>query len=102
MHHHRPDEPPRIRLDVADDTRRMALAEALRDTGYEVVERTDDGPEDEDFDLVVADGVPSPGSIPTLLLPDPFDVVEIELLVLDLLGWDGPPTLRRVPVAATT
>jgi len=27
-----------------------------------------------------------------------FDVVEIEMAVLDLLAWEGPPTVRRAPV----
>ena len=94
---------PRILLDVRDDAKRSALATALRDTGYHVVERTDDAPLDEDFDLVVAGASRALGGpIPTLLVPEPFDVVDLEMAILDLLGWDGPPTLRRVPVWAAT
>jgi len=96
-------DPPRILIDLADDARRAALATALRDTGYVVAESTDDAPRDDGYDLVVADGHrPVDGPIPTLLVPEPFDVVEIEMSILDLLAWDGPPTLRRVPLWAWT
>jgi CheY-like chemotaxis protein len=97
---------PRILVCVEDEERRAALARALRDTGYEVDEATDEDiqdPDAGDYDLVLRDMARGArGSTPTLLLPDPFDVVEIEMLVLDLLGWDGPPTVRRMPVWAVT
>jgi CheY-like chemotaxis protein len=100
-------DPPRILVSVEDGEQRAALASALRDTGYEVAEVADPGcagdADPADFDLVLADRDPgAPGAVPTMLLPDAFDVVEVEMLVLDVLGWDGPPTLRRVPVWAVT
>ena len=93
-------DPPRILLVIADDVRRDALATALRDTGYQVVtSATAAHPADDSFDLAIAD---APGSldtaVPTLLVGRGFDVIDVEMSVLDLLGWDGPPTLRRVPV----
>jgi hypothetical protein len=95
-------DPPRILLFVGDDEKRSTLASALRDTGYEVFETpkwTDDEAERVEYDLIVADGDrPLPGPTPTLLLPEPFDVVEVEMTLLDLLGWDGPPTVRRAPI----
>jgi CheY-like chemotaxis protein len=93
-------EPPRILLLVDDGEKRGLLAAALRDTGYEVVQSTDDACDERaDYDLILADGDhPVPGPVPTLLLPKSFDVVDIEMAVLDLLAWDGPPTVRRAPV----
>lgn len=95
---------PRILVCVEDEEKRASLARALRDTGYDVDEATDaamQDPEPGDYDLVLRDMAQGArGTAPTLLLPDPFDVVEIEMLVLDLLGWDGPPTVRRMPVWA--
>jgi CheY-like chemotaxis protein len=94
---------PRILVAVADANHREALVAALRDTGYEVVETETDessacAPVPPDFDLVIADTArDQDDSVPTLFVPEPFDVVQVEMLVLDLLGWDGPPTLRRVP-----
>jgi hypothetical protein len=113
--HYRPDsgilptarrDTPRLLVCVADARRRAALTSALRDTGYEVDERPEplaSGDGLDGYDLVlqeVAEAVH--GTVPTLLLPDPFEVVEVEMLVLDLLGWDGPPTVRRVPTFAIT
>ena len=101
---------PRILICVEDPERRKALSQALRDTGYDVDEAQGErGQEDDldaesgDYDLVLQDMARGArGTVQTLLLPDPFDVVEIEMLVLDLLGWDGPPTVRRLPVWAVT
>jgi len=101
---------PRILICVTDPERRHALARALRDTGYEVDEARGERSEADDleaesgdYDLVLRDMAQGArGTVQTLLLPDPFDVVEIEMLVLDLLGWDGPPTVRRLPVWAVT
>ncbi len=97
---------PRLLICVEDEEKRATLVRALRDTGYQVDEATDAGtcdPDSGDYDLVLRDMAKGArGTAPTLLLPDPFDVVEIEMLVLDLLGWDGPPTVRRMPVWAVT
>jgi hypothetical protein len=100
-------DPPRILVSVEDGEQREALASALRDTGYEVTAVADPGgagdADPADYDLVLADGARgAPSAVPTMLLPHAFDVVEIEMLVLDVLGWDGPPTLRRMPVWAVT
>ncbi len=96
-------DPPRILVCVQDDEPRVALVRALRDTGYDVSESADPAADDDSHDLVLTD-VPrdAPGVAPTILLAEAFDVVEIEMLVLDLLGWDGPPTVRRMPVWAVT
>ncbi len=99
-------DPPRILVSVRDEERRAALARALRDTGYDVTESTDPAHDVDDCDLVLADAPIEPangaGAAPTILLSEAFDVVEIEMLVLDVLGWDGPPTVRRMPVWAVT
>jgi hypothetical protein len=96
-------DPPRLLVSVADEEQRAALSRALRDTGYDVTETPDPDCDDDSYDLVLADrGREAPGAAPTILLPDGFDVVEIEMLVLDVLGWDGPPTVRRMPVWAVT
>ena len=93
-------DPPRILLVITDDVRRDALATALRETGYKVVTTsTDARVADDSFDLVVSDtGGSLDTAVPTLLVRKGFDVIDVEMSVLDLLGWDGPPTLRRVPV----
>ena len=95
-------DPPRILVAVADDEQRQALATALRDTGYVVAElRQDDPCAGEGYDLVLADmDRAAEAAGPALLLSHPFDVAEVETIVLDLLGWDGPATLRRVPLWA--
>ncbi len=99
-------DPPRILVAVDDPRQRTALVAALRDTGYDVLEAPpghparDAAPSRRAFDLVLADMTAArEGEVPTLLVSDPCDVVSIEMLVLDLLGWDGPPTLRRIPAA---
>jgi hypothetical protein len=93
-------EPPRILLAIADDVRRGFLAAALRETGYHVIETSLDAhAADGVIDLIVTDGPAAlDGPVPTLVVGVGFDVIDVEMSVLDLLGWDGPPTLRRVPV----
>lgn len=102
--HHGSVDPPRILVAVLDADNRAALVKALRDTGYQVVEAGDSGDYEaspDDYELVLADlARVRDGSVPTLLVPDPFDLDAIETLVLDWLGWDGPPTLRRLPAWA--
>ncbi len=96
-------DPPRILVCVEDEEPRAALVRALRDTGYDVTESTDPVADDDSHDLVLTDAPrETPGVAPTILLAEAFDVVEIEMLVLDVLGWDGPPTVRRMPVWAIT
>jgi hypothetical protein len=100
-------DPPRILLSVEDEEQRAALSTALRDTGYDVTESTDpDSAREADsggYDLILADMAGcTRSSAPTMILPDAFDVVEVEMLVLDVLGWDGPPTVRRMPVWQAT
>ena len=92
-------EPPRILLVIEDDVRRDALATALRDTGYLVVtSSTPCHSSSEGFDLAVSDSAGSLDSdIPTLFVSPGFDVIDVEMSVLDLLAWDGPPTVRRMP-----
>jgi hypothetical protein len=93
-------DPPRILLVIADDIRRGFLATALRETGYQVVETsTEAHAADDSFDLVVASSPRSlDAAVPTLVVGEGFDVLDVEMSVLDILAWDGPPTLRRVPV----
>jgi hypothetical protein len=96
-------DPPRILVCVQDEEPRAALVQALRDTGYDITQRTDPASDDDSYDLVLTDTPrEAPGVAPTILLSEAFDVVEIEMLVLDVLGWDGPPTVRRMPVWAIT
>jgi len=91
---------PRILLVIKDDIRRGFLAIALRETGYLVVTTdTSAHAADETFDLVVSDRpVSLDAAVPTLLVSEGFDVLDVEMSIHDLLGWDGPPTLRRVPL----
>lgn len=97
-------DPPRILVCVQDEEPRAALVRALLDTGYDVTHVTDcmqPASDDDSYNLVLTDAPrDAPGVAPTILLSDAFDVVEIEMLVLDVLGWDGPPTVRRMPVWA--
>jgi CheY-like chemotaxis protein len=103
-------DPPRILVSVEDEAQRAALARALRDTGYDVTESTDpdgtagaEGAGGDGFDLVLADTARCRrSSTPTVILSESFDIVEIEMLVLDVLGWDGPPTVRRMPAWQVT
>jgi hypothetical protein len=85
---------------ITDDIRRGFLAIALRETGYLVVTTdTSAHAADESFDLVVSDmPMPPDAEVPTLLISQGFDVLDVEMSIHELLGWDGPPTLRRVPV----
>ena len=92
-------EAPRILLVISDDVRRDALASALRDTGYVVVTSSTPAHADDSFDLVVSDSAAAlDTSVPTLFVHPGFDVIDVEMSVLDLLAWDGPPTVRRMPV----